>query len=100
MSTGSQLLSVDFEVFEHVQGVCFRMCDPDPRQSPIIYTHTRITKWQPSPQWKLFLFPSCRAFRKPWLGEAGSPASRITRTSFANERSLSALEMSGLGTRY
>ncbi|XP_049591349.1 acylphosphatase-2-like isoform X3 [Syngnathus scovelli] len=31
-------------------------------------------------------------FRKEWLNKKGSPSSHITRTSFNNERTLSALE--------
>ncbi|XP_061141863.1 acylphosphatase-2-like isoform X1 [Syngnathus typhle] len=37
---------------------------------------------------------------KEWLSKKGSPSSHITRTSFNNERTLSALEMSSFSTRY
>ncbi|XP_061693900.1 acylphosphatase-2-like isoform X2 [Syngnathoides biaculeatus] len=37
---------------------------------------------------------------KSWLDRVGSPGCRITRTTFSNERPLSALEMSGFSTRY
>ncbi|XP_049591342.1 uncharacterized protein [Syngnathus scovelli] len=94
MSTGSQLVSLDFEVFGHVQGVCFRMyTEKEAVQAGVVgwvkNTHGGPVVGQlqgPADAVEHILF------RKEWLNKKGSPSSHITRTSFNNERTLSALE--------
>ncbi|XP_057353191.1 acylphosphatase-2 isoform X4 [Manis pentadactyla] len=38
--------------------------------------------------------------RKSWLSEVGSPSSRIDRTNFSNEKTISKLEYSNFSIRY
>lgn len=45
-----------------------------------------------------FLFVSL--FRKAWLSKVGSPSSRIDRTDFSNEKTISKLEYSNFSIRY
>ncbi|CAB1442700.1 unnamed protein product [Pleuronectes platessa] len=72
-AAGRKLASVDFEIFGHVQGVCFRM-----------YTEQEDLVEE----------------MKVWLSKEGSPSSRITRASFSNQRSIDKLELSGFNTRF
>ncbi|XP_011851916.1 PREDICTED: acylphosphatase-2-like [Mandrillus leucophaeus] len=39
-------------------------------------------------------------FRKSWLSKIGSPSSRIDRTNFSNEKTISKLEYSNFSIRY
>ncbi|ERE88174.1 acylphosphatase-2-like protein [Cricetulus griseus] len=39
-------------------------------------------------------------FRKAWLSKVGSPSSRIDRTDFSNEKTISKLEYSNFSIRY
>ncbi|XP_077437721.1 acylphosphatase 2, muscle type isoform X2 [Vanacampus margaritifer] len=99
MATGSQLLSVDFEVFGHVQGVCFRMYTEQEA------ARVGVVGWVKNTRGGTVVgHLQGRAddvqHMKAWLSETGSPSSRITKTSFSNERTLPALEMSGFSTRY
>ncbi|XP_037128120.1 acylphosphatase-2 isoform X2 [Syngnathus acus] len=91
MSIGSQLLSVDFEVFGHVQGVCFRMyTEKEAAQAGVVgwVKNTRggtVVGQLQGPA-------DAVEHMKEWLSKKGSPSSHITRTLFNNERTLSALE--------
>ncbi|XP_077437722.1 acylphosphatase 2, muscle type isoform X3 [Vanacampus margaritifer] len=110
MATGSQLLSVDFEVFGHVQGVCFRMYTEQEAARVGVVGWVKNTRGgtvvghlqgrADDVQHMKKTILSVRVRRKAWLSETGSPSSRITKTSFSNERTLPALEMSGFSTRY
>ncbi|CAK6983593.1 acylphosphatase-2-like, partial [Scomber scombrus] len=98
-SAGSKLLSVDFEIYGHVQGVCFRMyTEKEGLQLGLVgwvkNTHSGTVVGQvQGPADKV-------AEMKVWLSKEGSPSSRITRASFTNERSIDKLELSGFGTRF
>ncbi|KAM9804032.1 acylphosphatase-2 [Neosynchiropus ocellatus] len=93
------LLSVDFEVFGHVQGVCFRM-----------YTEREglrlgLVGWVKNTSAGTVVGqvqgPGAMVEEmKVWLSKEGSPSSRITRASFSNQRSIEKLELSGFKTRF
>ncbi|XP_036403011.1 acylphosphatase-2-like [Megalops cyprinoides] len=93
------LCSVDFEIFGHVQGVCFRMYSEEEGQRLglvgwVKNTHkgTVVGQVQGPPEQVKEM--------KVWLSHEGSPGSRITRAIFSNERVIPKLEISGFCTRY
>ncbi|XP_029305944.1 acylphosphatase-2 [Cottoperca gobio] len=98
-SAGTQLLSVDFEIFGHVQGVCFRMyTQKQGLQLGLVgwvkntYSGTVVGQLQgPAPLVEDM---------KLWLSREGSPSSRISRASFSNQRSIDRLELCGFTTRF
>ncbi|XP_059215996.1 LOW QUALITY PROTEIN: acylphosphatase-2-like [Centropristis striata] len=98
-SGGSRLASVDFEIFGHVQGVCFRMyTEKQGLQLGLVgwvkntYGGTVVGQVQG---------PAAMVEEmKVWLSKEGSPSSRITRASFTNQRSIDKLELSGFKTRF
>ncbi|XP_061600995.1 acylphosphatase-2-like [Cololabis saira] len=95
----AELVSVDFEVFGHVQGVCFRM-----------YTEQEglrlgLVGWVKNTSGGTVVGqvqgPAGQVEEmKVWLSKEGSPSSRITRTSFSNRRTIDKLELSGFSTRF
>ncbi|XP_027030352.1 acylphosphatase-2-like [Tachysurus fulvidraco] len=98
-SSGSDLCSVDFEIFGNVQGVCFRM-----------YTERKglnlgLVGWVKNTN-KGTVVGQVQGPRnlvkemKVWLSKEGSPSSRITRAVFKNEKSIPKLELSGFSTRF
>ncbi|KAM4607340.1 acylphosphatase-2-like [Polymixia lowei] len=98
-ASGAKLLSVDFEIFGHVQGVCFRMyTEKEGLRLGLVgwvkntYSGTVVGQVQgPADMVKDM---------KVWLSKEGSPSSRITRASFTNERAIEKLEVSGFKTRF
>ncbi|XP_070334473.1 acylphosphatase-2 isoform X3 [Odocoileus virginianus] len=50
--------------------------------------------------WKVSCSRSHGKFRKSWLSKIGSPSSRIDRTNFSNEKTISKLEYSNFSIRY
>ncbi|CAK6983595.1 acylphosphatase-2-like [Scomber scombrus] len=95
-SAGSKLLSVDFEIYGHVQGLYYT--EKEGLQLGLVgwvkNTHSGTVVGQvQGPADKV-------AEMKVWLSKEGSPSSRITRASFTNERSIDKLELSGFGTRF
>ncbi|CAJ1066893.1 acylphosphatase-2-like isoform X1 [Xyrichtys novacula] len=98
-SAESNLLSVDFEIFGHVQGVCFRMyTEKEGLQLGLVgwvkntYSGTVVGQVQgPADKVEEMKF---------WLSKQGSPSSRITRAVFSNERSIDKVEVSGFKTRF
>ncbi|XP_056324207.1 acylphosphatase-2 isoform X1 [Danio aesculapii] len=96
---GDKYVSVDFEVFGNVQGVCFRM-----------YTEAEgkklgVTGWVKNTRQGTVVGqvqgpPEKVKEMKYWLSKVGSPSSRIARAEFSNERDISKLEIHGFGTRY
>ncbi|KAK7118999.1 hypothetical protein R3I94_020997 [Phoxinus phoxinus] len=96
---GEKYVSVDFEVFGNVQGVCFRM-----------YTEAEgeklgVTGWVKNTRQGTVVGqvqgPAEKVTEmKYWLSKVGSPSSRIDRAQFSNERHISKLEIRGFGTRY
>ncbi|KAM9364625.1 acylphosphatase-2-like [Pholidichthys leucotaenia] len=99
MSGEQQLLSVDFEIFGYVQGVCFRMyTEREGLRLGLVgwvkntYSGTVVGQVQgPAHQVEEM---------KLWLSKEGSPSSRITRASFTNQRNIDRLELSGFKTRF
>ncbi|XP_024153009.1 acylphosphatase-2 isoform X1 [Oryzias melastigma] len=99
MSAGSGLVSVDFEIFGHVQGVCFRMyTEKEGLRLGLVgwvkntYSGTVVGQVQgPAEEVEEM---------KVWLSKEGSPSSRITKASFSNQRSIDKLELSGFSTRF
>ncbi|XP_055083268.1 acylphosphatase-2-like [Periophthalmus magnuspinnatus] len=95
----SDLASVDFEIFGHVQGVCFRMyTESEGKRLGLVgwvkNTHSGTVVGQV--QGPLNQVEEM----KVWLSKEGSPTSRITRASFSNQRSIEKLELKGFSTRF
>ncbi|KAF3707913.1 Acylphosphatase-2 [Channa argus] len=98
-SAGRKLVSVDFEIFGYVQGVCFRMyTEREGLRLGLVgwvkntYSGTVVGQVQG---------PADRVEEmKVWLSKEGSPSSRITRASFSNQRTIDKLELSGFNTRF
>ncbi|KAM6915961.1 acylphosphatase-2-like [Xenentodon cancila] len=96
---GSELLSVDFEIFGHVQGVCFRMyTEKEGLRLGLVgwvkntFRGTVVGQVQGPADMVEEM--------KVWLSKEGSPTSRITRASFTNQRTIDKLELSGFKTRF
>ncbi|XP_061831144.1 acylphosphatase-2-like [Nerophis lumbriciformis] len=99
MSTGSGLVSVDFEVFGHVQGVCFRMYTE--KEAGLLGVVGWVKNTHSGTVVGHLQGPSDAVEEmKVWLSKVGSPGSRISRTSFSNSNNINKLEMSGFHTRY
>ncbi|KAL6102150.1 acyp2 [Pungitius sinensis] len=98
-SAGSDLLSVDFEIFGHVQGVCFRMCTEKKGLQLGLVGWVRNT-YHGTVQGQVQGPAHMVDEMKRWLGEEGSPTSRITKASFTNQRTVDRLELSGFVTRF
>ncbi|XP_010745126.2 acylphosphatase-2 isoform X1 [Larimichthys crocea] len=98
-SARTKLVSVDFEIFGHVQGVCFRMyTEKEGLRLGLVgwvkntYSGTVVGQVQG---------PAAMVEEmKVWLSKEGSPTSRITRASFSNQRTIDKLELSGFKTRF
>ncbi|KAL0964534.1 hypothetical protein UPYG_G00325260 [Umbra pygmaea] len=96
---GAKLCSIDFEIFGHVQGVCFRM-----------YTEKKglrlgLCGWVKNTNKGTVVGqvqgPAEMIHEmKVWLSKEGSPSCRISRASFSNERSIDKVEFNGFKTRF
>ncbi|CAK6435086.1 unnamed protein product [Pipistrellus nathusii] len=99
MSTGGPLKSVDYEVFGRVQGVCFRMyTEGEAKKIGVVgwvknTNKGTVTGQVQGPEEKVNSM-------KSWLSKVGSPSSRIDRTDFSNEKTISKLEYSNFSIRY
>ncbi|XP_045405557.1 acylphosphatase-2 [Lemur catta] len=99
MSTAGPLKSVDYEVFGRVQGVCFRMYTEDEAKKIGVVGWVKntskgtVTGQVQGPEEKVNSM-------KSWLSKIGSPSSRIDRTNFSNEKTISKLEYSNFSIRY
>uniref|UniRef100_A0A7N9CEF1 Acylphosphatase n=1 Tax=Macaca fascicularis TaxID=9541 RepID=A0A7N9CEF1_MACFA len=99
MSTAGPLKSVDYEVFGRVQGVCFRMYTEDEARKIGVVGWVKntskgtVTGQVQGPEDKVNSM-------KSWLSKIGSPSSRIDRTNFSNEKTISKLEYSNFSIRY
>ncbi|KAL4694422.1 hypothetical protein H8959_013687 [Pygathrix nigripes] len=99
MSTAGPLKSVDYEVFGRVQGVCFRMYTEDEARKIGVVGWVKntskgtVTGQVQGPEDKVNSM-------KSWLSKVGSPSSRIDRTNFSNEKTISKLEYSNFSIRY
>ncbi|XP_051769373.1 acylphosphatase-2 isoform X1 [Ctenopharyngodon idella] len=96
---GEKYVSVDFEVFGNVQGVCFRMYTEEEGKK------LGVTGWVKNTRQGTVIGqvqgpPEKVKEMKYWLSKVGSPSSRIHRAQFTNERDISKLEIRGFGTRY
>ncbi|XP_015226943.1 acylphosphatase-2-like [Cyprinodon tularosa] len=94
-----KLVSVDFEIFGNVQGVCFRMYTEDQGRS------LGLSGWVKNTRQGTVIGqiqgPADRINdMKLWLQNVGSPSSRIDRAVFSNERDISKPEITGFSTRY
>ncbi|XP_037662388.1 acylphosphatase-2 isoform X1 [Choloepus didactylus] len=99
MSTARPLKSVDYEVFGNVQGVCFRMYTEDEARKIGVVGWVKntsrgtVTGQVQGPEEKVNSM-------KSWLSKVGSPSSRIDRTDFSNEKTISKLEYTNFSVRY
>nr|XP_011711531.1 acylphosphatase-2 isoform X1 [Macaca nemestrina] len=105
MSTAGPLKSVDYEVFGKVQAstkssrVCFRMYTEDEARKIGVVGWVKntskgtVTGQVQGPEDKVNSM-------KSWLSKIGSPSSRIDRTNFSNEKTISKLEYSNFSIRY
>ncbi|XP_053444935.1 acylphosphatase-2 [Nycticebus coucang] len=99
MSTAGRLITVDYEVFGRVQGVCFRMYTEDEAKKIGVVGWVKntskgtVTGQLQGPEEKVNSM-------KSWLCKIGSPSSRIDRTNFSNEKIISKLEYSNFSIRY
>ncbi|XP_012633262.2 acylphosphatase-2 isoform X2 [Microcebus murinus] len=99
MSTAGPLKSVDYEVFGRVQGVCFRMyTEGEAKKIGVVgwvknTSNGTVTGQVQGPEEKVDSM-------KSWLSKIGSPSSRIDRTNFSNEKTISKLEYSNFSIRY
>ncbi|XP_062065419.1 acylphosphatase-2 isoform X1 [Lepus europaeus] len=99
MSTAGPLKSVDYEVFGRVQGVCFRMyTEGEAKKIGVVgwvknTSKGTVTGQVQGPEDKVNSM-------KSWLSKVGSPSSRIDRTNFSNEKTISKLEYSNFSIRY
>ncbi|XP_058523769.1 acylphosphatase-2 isoform X1 [Ochotona princeps] len=99
MSTAGPLKSVDYEVFGRVQGVCFRMyTEGEAKKIGVVgwvknTSKGTVTGQVQGPEDKVNSM-------KSWLSKVGSPSSRIDRTDFSNEKTISKLEYSNFSIRY
>ncbi|KAK2824696.1 hypothetical protein Q5P01_021871 [Channa striata] len=98
-SAGRKLVSVDFEIFGYVQGVCFRMyTEREGLRLGLVgwvkntYSGTVVGQVQGPADMVEEM--------KVWLSKEGSPSCRITRASFTNQRAIEKLELSGFKTRF
>ncbi|XP_017539559.1 acylphosphatase-2-like [Pygocentrus nattereri] len=98
-SSGSNLCSVDFEIYGHVQGVCFRMYTE--REGLTLGLVGWVKNTNRGTVVGQVQGPRQQVHEmKVWLSKEGSPSSRITRAVFKNERDISKLELSGFSTRF
>ncbi|KAB5518443.1 hypothetical protein PHYPO_G00165960 [Pangasianodon hypophthalmus] len=98
-SSGSDLCSVDFEIFGYVQGVFFRMHSEKKGNSLGLVGWVKNTN-QGTVVGQVQGPRHLVNEMKIWLSKEGSPGSRISRAVFQNERSIPQLELSGFTTRY
>uniref|UniRef100_A0A8C6S3J5 Acylphosphatase n=2 Tax=Nannospalax galili TaxID=1026970 RepID=A0A8C6S3J5_NANGA len=93
------LKSVDYEVFGRVQGVCFRMyTEGEAKKIGVVgwvknTSKGTVTGQVQGPEEKVNSM-------KSWLSKVGSPSSRIDKTDFSNEKTISKLEYSNFSIRY
>ncbi|XP_059384851.1 acylphosphatase-2-like [Carassius carassius] len=96
---GEKYVSVDFEVFGNVQGVCFRMYTEAEAKKLGVTGWVKNTR-QGTVVGQVQGHPEKVKEMKCWLSKVGSPSSRIDRAHFTNEKPVSKLEIRGFGTRY
>ncbi|XP_038407198.1 acylphosphatase-2 isoform X4 [Canis lupus familiaris] len=108
MSAARPLKSVDYEVFGRVQGVCFRMYTEDEAKKIGVVGWVKntskgtVTGQVQGPEDKVNSISRvfCGVGRMSWLSKVGSPSSRIDRTNFSNEKTISKVEYSNFSIRY
>ncbi|XP_064790148.1 acylphosphatase-2-like [Oncorhynchus masou masou] len=98
-AAGAKLCSVDFEIFGHVQGVCFRMyTEKEGLRLGLCGWVKNTNKGTVVGQVQGPADMICEM--KVWLCKEGSPSCSITRASFSNERSIDRVELFGFKTRF
>uniref|UniRef100_A0A8D3DUJ5 acylphosphatase n=1 Tax=Scophthalmus maximus TaxID=52904 RepID=A0A8D3DUJ5_SCOMX len=95
-SAGDKLVSVDFEIFGHVQGLYYT------EQEGL---RLGLVGWVKNTRGGTVVGqvqgPAAAVEQmKVWLSKEGSPSSRITRASFRDQRSIDKLQLSGFNTRF
>uniref|UniRef100_A0A665VQ64 Acylphosphatase-like domain-containing protein n=1 Tax=Echeneis naucrates TaxID=173247 RepID=A0A665VQ64_ECHNA len=92
--TGNKLVSVDFEIFGHVQGLYYT--EKEGLRLGLVgwVKNTRSGTVVGQVQGPADMVEEMHLQLK------GSPSSRITRASFTNQRSINKLELSGFNTRF
>ncbi|KAM3863375.1 acylphosphatase-2 [Diretmus argenteus] len=98
-SARDQLLSVDFEIFGHVQGVCFRMYTEKEGLRLGLVGWVRNT-YSGTVEGQVQGPAHQVTDMKVWLSKVGSPTCRIIKSTFTNERVIDKLELSGFKTRF
>ncbi|XP_063474115.1 acylphosphatase-2 isoform X9 [Symphalangus syndactylus] len=99
MSTARPLKSVDYEVFGRVQGRRPpKYTEDEARKIGVVgwvknTSKGTVTGQVQGPEDKVNSM-------KSWLSKVGSPSSRIDRTNFSNEKTISKLEYSNFSIRY
>ncbi|XP_043107711.1 acylphosphatase-2 isoform X1 [Puntigrus tetrazona] len=96
---GDKYVSVDFEVFGNVQGVCFRMYTEQEAKKLGLTGWVKNTR-QGTVVGQVQGHPERVKEMKYWLSKVGSPSSRIHRAQFTDEKPITKLEIHGFGTRY
>ncbi|XP_054456594.1 acylphosphatase-2-like [Anoplopoma fimbria] len=98
-SAGTELVSVDFEISGHVQGVCFRMYTEEQGLQLGLVGWVRNT-YHGTVEGQVQGPANKVDEMKVWLSKKGSPSSRITKASFTDQRAIDKLELSGFKTRF
>ncbi|XP_036404154.1 acylphosphatase-2-like [Megalops cyprinoides] len=95
----SGLVSVDYEVYGHVQGVFFRMhTEKEGNQLKLVGWVRNTNRGTVEGQVQ---GPKDTVEKmKTWLRTTGSPMSRIDRATFTNEKDIPALEFNSFTTKY
>uniref|UniRef100_A0A5F9DDX9 Acylphosphatase-2 n=1 Tax=Oryctolagus cuniculus TaxID=9986 RepID=A0A5F9DDX9_RABIT len=98
MSTAGPLKSVDYEVFGRVQGRGPPYTEGEAKKIGVVgwvknTSKGTVTGQVQGPEDKVNSM-------KSWLSKVGSPSSRIDRTNFSNEKTISKLEYSNFSIRY
>lgn len=93
------LISVDYEVFGRVQGVCFRLYTEEKARRTGVVGWVKNTS-QGTVAGQLQGPEENVNEMKAWLTNVGSPSSQIDRADFSNEKEIPKLDFTGFITRY
>ncbi|XP_066482000.1 acylphosphatase-2 [Tiliqua scincoides] len=93
------LISVDYEVFGRVQGVCFRLYTEEKARRTGVVGWVKNTR-QGTVAGQLQGPEENVNEMKAWLTNVGSPSSHIERADFSNEKEIPKLDFTGFITRY
>ncbi|XP_041106932.1 acylphosphatase-2-like isoform X1 [Polyodon spathula] len=99
VNADAKLLSLDFEIFGRVQGVCFRMYTEEAGRKLGLSGWVKNTR-QGTVVGQVQGAADKVNTMKKWLSTVGSPSSRIDRADFSNEKKISKLDFKGFSTRF